>query len=219
MKKAQFLIVLAAVALPALISAAQDQPNPDQVFFQPKLEVLLPDFAAEGLILDIGGGGEGIIGQAKGMQAIAIDINKQELTDAPGEPLLKIVMDARDLKFLDGSFATATAFFTFMYISPADHAKVLAEIHRVLRPGGRLLVWDAVFPEKATDPSQIYVIYTLRITLPGGKAVNTGYGVKLAGREGRGAAEFLEPAKAAGFEVLQRKDEKGWYFVEMKKID
>jgi len=219
MKKAQFLIVLAAVALPALISAAQDQPNPDQVFFQPKLEVLLPDFAAEGLILDIGGGGEGIIGQAKGMQAIAIDINKQELTDAPGEPLLKIVMDARDLKFLDGSFATATAFFTFMYISPADHAKVLAEIHRVLRPGGRLLVWDAVFPEKATDPSQIYVIYTLRITLPGGKAVNTGYGVKLAGREGRGAAEFLEPAKAAGFEVLQRKDEKGWYFVELKKRD
>lgn len=215
MKKAIPLAVLAAAAVPAILSAAQDRPSPDQVLSQPKLEVVLSDFAAEGLILDIGGGGEGIIGQAKGKQVVAIDLSKRELVDAPGEPLLKIVMDARDLKFLDGTFAAATVFFTFMYIDPSDHAKVLAELHRVLRPGGRVLVWDVVFPKK-TDPRQIYVLYPLRITLPGGKTVNTGYGVKIK-EEGRGAAELLELAKAAGFEVLQRKDEKGWYFVELKK--
>jgi hypothetical protein len=33
-------------------------------------------------------------------------------------------MDARDLKFVDRSFATTTVFFTFMYIDPADHEKV-----------------------------------------------------------------------------------------------
>jgi SAM-dependent methyltransferase len=216
MKKAAFLTLLAAAAAPVLLAAAQDRPTPDQVLYHPKLEVVLPDFAAEGLILDIGGGGEGVIGRAKGPQVVAIDLSKQELIDAPGQPLLKIVMDARDLKFLDGAFATATVFFTFMYINPADHAKVLAEIHRVLRPGGRALVWDPVFPKK-TSPNQVYVLFPLHVKLPSGKDVNTGYGVKLAEREGRGAAELLEPAKAAGFEVLQQKDDKGWYFVELKK--
>ena len=92
----------------------------------------LPDFVAEGLILDIGGGDARIIGQAKGRQVVAIDLIKRELEEAPGEPLLKIIMDACDLEFLDKTFATTTAFFTFMYIDPADHPRVLAEIHRVL---------------------------------------------------------------------------------------
>jgi len=216
MKKALFLILLAAAAVAFLFSDAQDRPGPGQLLQHPRLDVVLPDFAAEGLILDIGGGGEGIIGQAKGKQVVAIDLSQRELVDAPGEPLLKIVMDARELKFLDRTFATATVFFTFMYINPADHAKVLAELHRVLRPGGRLLVWDVLFPKK-TDPRQISVVYPLHITLPGGKEVNTGYGVRLNDREGRGAAEFLELATAAGFDVLTRQDEKGWYFVELTK--
>ncbi len=50
-----------------------------------------------------------IIEQLKGKQAVAIDLSKRELDEAPGDPLLKIVMDARDLKFVDGSFPTATS--------------------------------------------------------------------------------------------------------------
>jgi ubiquinone/menaquinone biosynthesis C-methylase UbiE len=214
MKKSTFLAALISVAVFAVVSAAQQRPTPEQTLRHPKLEVVLPDFAAEGLILDIGGGGEGIIGQAKGKQVVAVDLSQRELVEAPGEPLLKIVMDARELKFLDQTFATATVFFTFMYINPADHPKVLAEIHRVLRPGGRLLVWDVVFPKK-TDPRQLYVLYPLHITLPGGKEVNTGYGVRLP--EGRGVVEFLEQATGAGFEVVERKDENGWFFAELKK--
>jgi SAM-dependent methyltransferase len=213
-----FALIATAAALPALGAGApaQDRPTPDQVLYHPKLEVVLPDFAAEGLILDIGGGGEGTIGRAKGKQVVAIDLSKQELVDAPGDPLLKLVMDARDLAFLDGTFSTTTVFFTFMYINPADHAKVLAEIQRVLRPGGRLLVWDPVFPKKAS-PNQLSILFPIHIRMPFGKDINSGYGVRLAGREGRGAAEFLELATAAGFEVIQRKDAEGWYFIEFKK--
>jgi len=209
MKKA---FVLAA-ALFAVTVAAQERPKPEQVYNHPKLEVAVPDFPAEGLILDIGGGGEGVIGQLKGKQVVAIDLIKRELEDAPGEPLIKIVMDARDLKFLDNTFPTTTVFFTFMYIDPKDHEKVLQEIHRVLKPGGRLLIWDVVFPKK-TDERQLYVLYRLHIRLPA-KEIETGYGARFA--EGQGAERWIDLAKKCGFESSFRQDNEGWFFIELKK--
>jgi SAM-dependent methyltransferase len=215
MKTSHFILPagLAVLLACASIFAAQERPKPEQIINHPKLEVSLPDFPAQGLILDIGGGGEGVIGQLKGRQVVAVDLIKRELEDAPGEPLLKIVMDARDLKFLDGSFDTVTVFFTFMYISPADHAKVFQEIARVLRPGGRLLIWDVIFPEKP-DPAKVAILYPLHIRLPA-KEINTGYGVRLA--VGQGAGHFVDLAKAAGFDVVVRADESAWFHLELKK--
>lgn len=179
-----------------------------------KLQVVVPDFPAEGLILDVGGGGEGVIGQLKGRQVVAIDLSKRELDEAPGEPLLKIVMDARDLKFSDASFSTATVFFTFMYIDQVDHEKVLRELNRVLRPGGRVLVWDPVFPARH-EPAQASILYPLHITLPS-KAINTGYGVPF--RDGQGADHFAGLAGKTGFEIVSRRDEAGWFFLELGKV-
>lgn len=189
-----------------------ERPKPEQVFRHAPLVVNVPDFPATGLILDVGGGGEGIIGQVKGQQVVAIDLVKRELQEAPGNPLLKIVMDARDLKFLDASFDTVTVFFTFMYIDPADHEQVLREMARVLRPSGRLLVWDVTFPAKKTDERHEWVVYPLQIQLPA-KKVETGYGVRFT--PGRGASALVASAAKAGFQVAKRQDEPGWYFLEL----
>ena len=204
----------AAGLLIGSLAAAQERPKPEQVLKHDKLEIVLPDFPAQGLILDIGGGGEGVIGQLKGKQVVAVDLIKQELEDAPGDPLLKIVMDARDLKFLDVAFPTVTVFFTFMYMDPADHAKVFEEIRRVLKPGGRLFIWDVIFPEKKTDPRQIYVLYPIHVQLPK-TIINTGYGVRIVEKQGLG--HFVDLAKQAGFEVVTQEPHNGWFYLELKK--
>jgi ubiquinone/menaquinone biosynthesis C-methylase UbiE len=177
--------------------------------------VTVEDFETEGFILDIGGGGEGVIGQLKGQQVIAIDINQRELEDAPPGPL-KIVMDARDLKFLDNTFNTATVFFTFMYISSDDHQKVFEELHRVLSPGGRLLIWDVTFP-KRVDEKQTMALFFFKFILPD-REIKTGYGVRRP--EGKqGLAHFMELAKKTGFEIVFHKEKDRWFFLEVKKTD
>jgi hypothetical protein len=77
----------------------------------PRVDWDFEDIAFDnGFILDIGGGGEGVIGQLKGKDVVAIDFKEEELLEAADGPL-KIIMDAKDLKFLDESFPTVTAFF------------------------------------------------------------------------------------------------------------
>ncbi|MFI5714897.1 class I SAM-dependent methyltransferase [Nocardia sp. NPDC051750] len=44
------------------------------------------------------------------------------------------------LEFSDGSLANAIAWYSLIHIPPAERPGVLAEFHRVLRPGGRLLL-------------------------------------------------------------------------------
>jgi SAM-dependent methyltransferase len=208
------LITGIILTLSAGRAAAQERPKPEQIFQHAKLEVAVVNFSADGLILDVGGGGEGVIGQSKGKQVIAIDLIKRELEEAPGDPLLKIVMDARDLKFLENTFNTATVFFTFMYIDPADHEKVFQEIHRVLKPEGRLLIWDVIFPDKKSDERQIYIRYPLHIKLPT-EEINIGYGVRFM--EGQGENHYIELARKTGFDVAVQKSDQGWFFIELKK--
>ena len=74
--------------------------NLDRVFRIEQQTVVVKDFPAQGFILDIGGGGEGVIGQLKGAQIVAIDMFPRELEGTPAGPL-KIIMDARELKFLE----------------------------------------------------------------------------------------------------------------------
>jgi len=169
-------VALAALALASGTAFAHhgEPPAPERIFRYERQPILVSNFDASGWILDIGAGGEGIIGQLKGTQVVGIDLSARELQGAPPGPL-KIVMDASDLKFIDGSFNTVTCFFTMMYIPANLHDKVFGEVARVMAPGGRFLLWDPILPTQP-NPKQDIVIVPLSITLPNTR-VQTGYGV------------------------------------------
>ena len=176
--------------------------RPPMKFFD-RQPFTVADFEAAGYVLDIGGGGEGIIGRMKPRQVVAIDLYKRELLEAPPGPL-KVVMDATDLKFLDGSFDTVTAFFSLMYMKPDVQKKVFAEVSRVLRPGGRWLIWDAVIPT-AADKETTGPVFRFLFQLPN-ETVQTGYGT-LWPEQPLDVAWYRNLAKEAGFRIASVKEE------------
>lgn len=197
------------------MSDHHNAPATDQIFFFEPLTVQVDDFESSGFILDIGGGGEGIIGLLKGSAVIAIDIRKEELEEAPAGPL-KIVMDARDLQFLDGTFGTATAFFSLMYLkSRRDQRRVLEEVFRVLEPGGQLLIWDvSVSPRPAGEKSEIYAA-RLQISV-GDRTITTGYGQPWP-EEDRNLAFYLALATGVGFSTIEQREEGRLFFLHLQK--
>ena len=185
-----------------------------RLFYFEQEEVIIEGIHDADLILDIGGGGEGIIGKLKGRQTIAIDLNKQELEEAALGPL-KIVMDAADLQFLDESFNTVTSFYTLMYIKDRDNLRqVFTEVYRVLKEGGRFLIWDGILPQRETMDKDV-AVFMLAVKL-GEDVVNTGYGT-LWPEEGRRPTYYVEMARNAGFEVVLQKEEGRRLFLELRK--
>jgi len=147
-----------------------DEDADDRTHTFERQHVVVNGLPTSGTILDIGGGGGGIIGLLAGERVIAIDRLKEELEEAPAGPL-KIVMDARELQFLDGAFQTATSFFTLMYIKAEDHRRVFEEVFRVLAPGGRFLIWDAVFPPREDNRKDI-AVFPVTVELPAGRTIS-----------------------------------------------
>ncbi len=152
-----------------------------------------------GSILDIGGGGEGIIGQQYGKSVIAIDMSKEELEEAP-KGAIKLVMDARNMTFLHNMFEAATLFFTLMYMTQEDVVRTLSECKRVLVPGGTLVIWDMEIPKNTTSDKQYYAIY-LDVTIDG-RTVSTGYGTRWDNTQSKD--DIAAAAKRCGFSIKEK---------------
>lgn len=172
--------------------------------------ISLSHIETDGFILDIGGGGEGIIGKLNGKQVVAIDKNERELLETQNEAL-KVVMDATDLKFLPESFAFCTSFFSFMYIPKHLHFKVFEEVHRVLKDDGRFLLWDVEIPQRFGD-YKVFMI-RLKVRLPN-EEIDAGYGVKWQTQD---VKSFEEIARKAKFRVTAKRRTDAIFYLEMRK--
>ncbi len=172
--------------------------------------VELSPIETDGFILDLGGGGEGIIGRLNGSQVVAIDTRKEELTETHNQAL-NVVMDAAELTFLPRSFDVCTAFFSLMYMPKRIHRKVFEEVSRVLKDNGRFLIWDVRIPESVAANGTFYM--DLKVRLPNDE-VNTGYGVRW---QAQSLEYFREMAMLTGFKVIKESNKGETFYLEMRK--
>ena len=164
-----------------------------------------------GDILDLGGGGEGVIGRIYAEQVTAIDVSPEELDEAPAV-CRKLVMDATAMTFPDASFDHVTSFYTLMYMTQEQQRLALLETARVLRPGGMLHIWDAAFPTPYPEP----FLAELDIDAAG-MYIRTTYGViKL---EGQSADSIAVMAEAAGLMPAGREEREGHFLLRFVRRD
>jgi ubiquinone/menaquinone biosynthesis C-methylase UbiE len=184
-----------------------------RIFAIKEQKVDLSNIRLEGLILDIGGGGQGVIGQFKKDKVIAIDHNKRELEEAP-EGGLKIIMDAGELKFLNNTFDTVTSFFTFMYIPKSEHQKIFKEIYRVLKKDGNLVLWDVIIPKRENQIQEMFSL-SLKIKI-NDIELDAGYGV-FWGKKEQNLEHFQKLSKKIGFSEVEFISDDQIFYLRVKK--
>ena len=170
------------------------------LYFLNKQTVVIDDFKADGFILDIGGGGEGVIGQLQGKQVVSIDLSKEELLEAANGPL-KIVMDATELKFLDNSFGSVTAFYSLTYMTARDHERVFSEVFRVLKDQGLFRIWDVQLIHKKCMNKAGFAV-PVEVILPDRK-ISVGYGSYWPEKK-YDLNHYVEIARETGLQLVEK---------------
>ncbi|MCG2786461.1 MAG: methyltransferase domain-containing protein [Anaerolineae bacterium] len=164
-----------------------------------------------GRVLDIGGGGEGVIAQVGGCQVVAVDKLVSEIGEARDKaPSANwLAADATRLPWSNGSFAQATAFFSCMYMSDEVKAAVFKETYRVLQPGGEFWIWDVLMSAR----SGVFAL-RLQATLPDLKNVSTAYGVRAKDQSAASLGSLLQQA---GFKTEINAQHKHWFLLKACK--
>lgn len=87
-----------------------------------------------------------------------LDVTRQRLAESDVAPRVELHLgDARRLPFADGGFDAVFMSFTLELFGPEELPGVLAEIRRVLRPGGRLAVVSLDLRERTSALTEVYV--------------------------------------------------------------
>lgn len=169
------------------------------------------DSIPNGTVIDIGGGGEGVIAQIGEERITAIDNKQSEIDEAKAKaPTANWVLgDATDLPYSDQYFDNATAFFSGMYMKIETFGNMCKEVHRVLKNNGEFWIWDANLPD-----NEDLSIIRLAITLPRGKKIKTGYGTRI---KNRGIKETKLKLEDANFSVEIIESNENWYFLKAIK--
>ena len=164
----------------------------------------------EGKILDIGGGGEGVIGRLYQERVVAVDCCQKELDDAP-DGFEKVLMDATNLQYADGAFDHVTFFFSLMFMGEKEQRKAVREAARVLKEGGGVHIWDCDIASAYPEPFCVDVA----VQLPD-VSISTTYGV--GKRAAPDISSITKMCEDAGLAVVTRSEEKNYFHLVMRRI-
>jgi ubiquinone/menaquinone biosynthesis C-methylase UbiE len=179
-------------------------------FTKPKQHILIQEIP-QGRVIDIGGGGEGVIAQAGGAGVVAVDKHISEIHEARVKALDVpwVVADATELPCSNQCFDNATAFFSCMYMSADVKEKVFRETRRVLKKGGEFWIWDAhIVPKR-----QVFAI-RLQVDLST-HTINAVYGARAREQSAMGIGSLLQEA---GFEAEVITNRKHWFLMRAKSV-
>jgi len=146
MPRNRLRLLLDRAAFPLLIFLTTEQAR--RLHLTPldheRIEACLP--YCTGLLLDVGCGFNELV-RRHGC-GVGVDVYPW--------PEIDILCDTRRLPFPDASFDTAALLAVINHIPPQDRETILKEVHRVLRPAGRLLI-------TMLDPVTGRIIHRLRL--------------------------------------------------------
>jgi demethylmenaquinone methyltransferase/2-methoxy-6-polyprenyl-1,4-benzoquinol methylase len=151
-----------------------------------------------------GTGDLGLAAEREGGIVTGLDFSARMLERArrKSDSILWVEGDLLALPFDDASFDTATVGFGVRNVSDLEAA--LAELHRVLRPGGRLAILEITRPRGILKPFFSLwfdrVVPLLGKVLPGGKAYTY---LPASVRRFPGAEELETLLEAYGFERVR----------------
>ena len=183
------------------------------VFTTDLQEIELSRVSFRGQIIDIGGGGEGLVSRIEGSRVCAVDIRLSEIREAQiHDPKSNwFLCDGRKLCFHNEVFEIATLWFSLGYLKDA-HTKqvVLKETFRVLKKGGTISIMGSKIV-----CSEDVLIFKALFTLPDGTKSQIGYGVK--GNQGQTSASIISALNSSGFKPTMMEDYDKWFHIRAVK--
>ncbi len=192
---------------------SEQRVSPGRPYTAPTQIIEMEPIDCTGLILDIGGGDDGVIGLLQKNVVIAIGTGEPGPDESLTGPV-NVIMDATDMQFHAGTFDLAAAFFTLTCFPPEKRGRLFRECHRVLRPGGRFLIWDTIVPARSKTAGNNHVV-PLRIRTPG-MVIRTICRVTRSGRR-QDVNDFIELASESGFAVIERKKVRQAFYLALRK--
>jgi ubiquinone/menaquinone biosynthesis C-methylase UbiE len=182
-----------------------------QALVKPKRHIFIPEIP-EGRVLDIGGGGEGVIAQVGGTRVIAIDKYISEIGEARGKAPEAdwMVADATAMPYPTNAIDHATAFFSCMYMPDDVKVKVFRETWRILKTGGEFWIWDIPM----TTKRDVFA-FRLQADIFAKPSIKTIYGVKA---KNQAAVTICDQLQGAGFKNNVIIDHETNFFIKAKKI-
>ena len=183
-------------------------------FETPVQKIELKKLRQEGLIIDIGGGGEGLVSRIETSRVCAVDINLNKIRETMiyGQASQWILSDGRMLSVQDERFNVATLWFSLGYIQDKNSkAQVLGEVARVLRRLGYI----SIIAAKITCSEPRFVMRAL-FHFPDGSVSKMSYGMD--GKQKQDSKTVVELLQETGFSNITSEDNGHWFRVDAQNI-